>query len=191
MTSTPIAASTDAVDVRNAFARAWLARDLDAMLALTAEDAQGKSPVLSARFAFVGKAQVAQGYRLLIDECHDLQITGGLDGGAQQAVSFTGRARAARIDGAFEGLITLTVDDAGRITAAVVFMRPWVGLMAFATVGASNLNRPRSRGLWALLSIGGYGVWAVARIVDPVVCAITTSSVRRIARGPVVRPRRR
>ena len=117
------------------FRAAVEARDMDAGLALFAEDATLDSPV--AFKPFVGIEQVSVVLRAVFETFEDFRYTdelGGEDG--VHALVFSARVG----DKSVEGLDLIRMDDAGRIVNLTVMIRPLSGLIALAEAMSAKVG---------------------------------------------------
>ena len=109
------------------FRAAVEARDIDAGLALFAEDATLDSPV--AFKPFVGIEQVSVVLRAVIETFEDFRYTDEFEGpDGTHALIFNARVG----DKSVQGLDLIRSDDSGRITNLTVMVRPMSGLHALA-----------------------------------------------------------
>ena len=117
------------------FRAAVEARDMDAGLALFAEDATLDSPVAFKPFA--GIEQVSVVLRAVFETFEDFRYTdelGGEDG--VHALVFSARVG----DKSVEGLDLIRMDDAGRIVNLTVMIRPLSGLIALAEAMSAKVG---------------------------------------------------
>lgn len=117
------------------FREAVEARDLDAGLALFADDATLDSPV--AFKPFVGIEQVGVVLRAVIETFEDFRYTDEL-GGEDGVHTLIFRARVG--DKEVEGLDLIRTNDAGQITNLTVMVRPLSGLIALAEAMAPKVG---------------------------------------------------
>src|SRR6187402_3040534 len=109
------------------FRAAVEARDIDAGLALFADDATLDSPV--AFKPFVGIEQVSVVLRAVIETFEDFRYTHEFDApNGTHALIFEARVG----DKSVQGLDLLTSDESGQITNLTVMVRPMSGLIALA-----------------------------------------------------------
>jgi hypothetical protein len=101
-------------------------RDIDAALALFAEDATIDSPVAFKPFA--GIDQVSVVLRAVSETFEDFHYTDEFAADGSHALIF--RARVG--DKSVEGLDLIRMDDSGQITNLTVMVRPMSGLIALA-----------------------------------------------------------
>jgi SnoaL-like domain len=117
------------------FREAVEARDIDAGLALFAEDATLDSPV--AFKPFVGIDAVSVVLRAVFETFEDFHYTdelGGEDG--VHTLVFSARVG----DKSVQGLDLLRMDDSGRITNLTVMIRPLSGLIALAEAMSAKVG---------------------------------------------------
>lgn len=117
------------------FRAAVEAGDIDAGLALFAEDATLDSPV--AFKPFVGIEQVSVVLRAVFETFEDFRYTdelGGEDG--VHALVFSARVG----DKSVQGLDLIRTDDSGQITKLTVMIRPLSGLIALAEAMAPKVG---------------------------------------------------
>ena len=108
------------------FRAAVEAGDIDAGLALFADDATLDSPV--AFRPFVGIEQVGVVLRAVFETFEDFRYTDEFDSNGTHALVFEARVG----DKAVQGLDLIRSDDSGRITKLTVMVRPLSGLIALA-----------------------------------------------------------
>ena len=108
------------------FRAAVEAKDVDAAVALFADDATLDSPVAFKPFA--GIEQVSVVLRAVSETFEDFHYTDEFESGPTHALVF--RARVG--DKSVEGLDLIREDDSGRITNLTVMVRPMSGLIALA-----------------------------------------------------------
>jgi hypothetical protein len=116
------------------FRAAVEARDIDAGLALFAEDATLDSPVAFKPFAGIDQIEVV--LRAIAETFEDFRYTDEFEDGSTHALVF--RARVGDKD--VEGLDLIRQDDAGRITNLTVMVRPLSGLVALAEAMALKVG---------------------------------------------------
>ena len=117
------------------FRAAVEARDIDAGLALFADDATLDSPV--AFKPFVGIEQVGVVLRAVFETFEDFRYTDELGGdGGVHALVFSARVG----DKSVQGLDLIRTDDSGRITNLTVMVRPLSGLIALAEAMAPKVG---------------------------------------------------
>ena len=117
------------------FRAAVEARDLDAGVALFAEDATLDSPV--AFKPFVGIEQVSVVLRAVIETFEDFHYTDEFENpDGKHALIFAARVG----DKSVQGLDLLTTDDSGRITNLTVMIRPMSGVIALAEAMAPKVS---------------------------------------------------
>ena len=116
------------------FRAAVEARDLDAAVALFADDATLDSPV--AFKPFVGIEQVSVVLRAVSETFEDFHYTDEFASDGSHALVF--RARVG--DKSVEGLDLIRTDDSGRITNLTVMVRPLSGLIALAEAMAAKVG---------------------------------------------------
>jgi len=117
------------------FRAAVEAGDIDAGLALFADDATLDSPV--AFKPFVGIDAVGVVLRAVFETFEDFHYTDELEGsGGTHALIF--RARVG--DKSVEGLDLIRSDDSGRITNLTVMVRPLSGLIALAEAMSAKVG---------------------------------------------------
>jgi SnoaL-like domain len=116
------------------FRAAVEAGDIDAGLALFAEDATLDSPV--AFKPFVGIEQVGMVLRAVFETFEGFHYTDELDGDGVHALIFNARVG----DKSVQGLDLLRTDDSGRITNLTVMIRPLSGLVALAEAMAPKVG---------------------------------------------------
>jgi hypothetical protein len=119
----------------HAFRAAVEAGDIDAGLALFADDATLDSPV--AFKPFVGIEQVSVVLRAVFETFEDFHYTDEFDG-PDGAHALIFRARVG--DKAVQGLDLIRSDDSGRITNLTVMVRPLSGLIALAEAMAPKVG---------------------------------------------------
>ena len=117
------------------FRAAVEARDIDAGLALFADDATLDSPV--AFRPFVGIEQVGVVLRAVIETFEDFRYTHEFEAAdGSHALIFEARVGEKSV----QGLDLLTTDDSGRITNLTVMVRPMSGLAALAEAMAAKVG---------------------------------------------------
>ena len=117
------------------FRAAVEAGDIDAGLALFAEDATLDSPV--AFKPFVGIEQVGVVLRAVFETFEDFHYTDELGGeGGVHALIFNARVG----DKSVQGLDLIRMDDSGQITNLTVMVRPLSGLIALAEAMAPKVG---------------------------------------------------
>ena len=116
------------------FRAAVEAGDIDAGLALFADDATLDSPV--AFKPFVGIEQVGVVLRAVFETFEDFHYTDELDGEGVHALIFNARVG----DKSVQGLDLVRSDDSGRITNLTVMIRPLSGLIALAEAMAPKVG---------------------------------------------------
>ena len=116
------------------FRAAVEARDIDAGLALFAEDATLDSPV--AFKPFVGIEQISVVLRAIAETFEDFHYTDEFKDGSTHALVF--RARVG--DKEVEGLDLIRSDDSGRIANLTVMVRPMSGLIALAEAMSAKVG---------------------------------------------------
>jgi hypothetical protein len=117
------------------FRAAVEAGDIDAGLALFAEDATLDSPV--AFKPFVGIEQVAVVLRAVIETFEDFHYTDEFENAdGKHALVFGARVG----DKSVQGLDLITTDDSGQITNLTVMIRPLSGLIALAEAMAPKVG---------------------------------------------------
>lgn len=116
------------------FRAAVEARNVDAGLALFADDATLDSPVAFKPFA--GRDQISVVLRAIAETFEDFRYTDEFEDGSAHALIF--RARVGDRD--VEGLDLIRQDDAGRITNLTVMVRPLSGLVALAEAMAPKVS---------------------------------------------------
>ena len=118
----------------HAFRAAVEARDVDAGLALFAEDATLDSPV--AFKPFVGIEQISVVLRAIAETFEDFHYTDEFESGPTHALVF--RARVG--DKSVEGLDLIREDESGQIANLTVMVRPMSGLIALAEAMAAKVG---------------------------------------------------
>ena len=117
------------------FRAAVEAGDIDAGLALFADDATLDSPVAFRPFA--GIEQVSVVLRAVIETFADFHYTDEFENSdGKHALIFTARVG----DKSVQGLDLLTTDDSGKITNLTVMIRPLSGLVALAEAMAPKVG---------------------------------------------------
>ena len=117
------------------FRAAVEARDMDAGLALFADDATLDSPV--AFNPFTGIEQVSVVLRAVFETFEDFHYTDEFaNSDGKHALIFGARVG----DKSVQGLDLLTTDDSGRITNLTVMIRPLSGLVALAEAMAPKVG---------------------------------------------------
>ena len=163
--------------VIDAFRAALAARDLTALMELTTPDVTLKSPIMGGRFVLEGRAEVAQAYRVLFEDFATVELGDTFAGPHGHVLMFSGLARGERFDAVHE--TRLAAD--GRIAEVVLYVRPFVGLAAFARVVGPGFMRPHRR-TWAWIA-SAYGAFVVVavRILAWLGAPMVKTSVRRLA----------
>ncbi|HYH58073.1 MAG TPA: nuclear transport factor 2 family protein [Thermoleophilaceae bacterium] len=120
------------------FRAAVEARDLDAAIALFADDATLDSPVAFKPFAGIDQVRVVLGAVIEVFEVfEDFEYTDELGGeGGVHALVFSARVG----DKAVQGLDLIRADADGRITNLTVMIRPLSGLIALAEAMAPKVS---------------------------------------------------
>jgi hypothetical protein len=117
------------------FRAAVEARDIDAGLALFANDATLDSPV--AFKPFVGIEQVSVVLRAVLETFEDFRYTHEFEGpDGSHALIFEARVG----DKSVQGLDLLTSDDSGQIKNLTVMVRPMSGLIALAEAMSAKVG---------------------------------------------------
>ena len=117
------------------FRAAVEARDMDAGLALFADDATLDSPV--AFKPFVGIEQVSVVLRAVFETFEDFHYTDELEGpDGTHALIFEARVG----DKSVQGLDLLRIDDSGEIKNLTVMIRPMSGVIALAEAMAPKVG---------------------------------------------------
>ena len=117
------------------FRAAVEAGDIDAGLALFADDATLDSPVAFKPFA--GIEQVSVVLRAVIETFEDFHYTDEFENSdGKHALIFSARVG----DKSVQGLDLLTTDDSGKITNLTVMIRPLSGLVALAEAMAPKVG---------------------------------------------------
>jgi hypothetical protein len=111
---------------RHAFRAAVERADMDAAVALLAEDVVFRSPVVFKPYE--GRETVATILRTVFHVLEDFRYTDELDGDRIQALLFDARVG----DRSLQGIDLLRPDANGRITEFTVMIRPASGLIAVA-----------------------------------------------------------
>ena len=153
-----------AADTRAALRDATLAGDHAGIVALLADDAVLRSPVI--RFPFEGKEAVADVYRAVLDSFEGVvPVTELGDEQGPQMLRFR-----ARVLGREAHIVSLLDADAdGRIQEVTIFVRP---LAAVAAVGAAMGPRlARHKGRFHALAVRLLTRWLppVIELADPVI----------------------
>ena len=119
----------------HAFRAAVEARDMDAGLALFADDATLDSPV--AFKPFTGIEQVSVVLRAVFETFEDFHYTDEFENSdGKHALIFGARVG----DKSVQGLDLLTTDESGRITNLTVMIRPMSGVIALAEAMAPKVG---------------------------------------------------
>jgi hypothetical protein len=111
---------------RHAFRAAVERADMEAAVALLAEDVVFRSPVVFKRYE--GRETVATILRTVFHLLEDFRYTDELDGDGIQGLLFEARVG----DRSLQGIDLLRPDANGRITEFTVMIRPASGLIAVA-----------------------------------------------------------
>jgi hypothetical protein len=111
---------------RHAFRAAVERADMEAAVALLAEDVVFRSPVVFKRYE--GRETVATILRTVFHVLEDFRYTDELDGDGVQGLLFEARVG----DRSLQGIDLLRPDANGRITEFTVMIRPASGLIAVA-----------------------------------------------------------
>ncbi|MEU7472847.1 nuclear transport factor 2 family protein [Streptomyces sp. NPDC044984] len=120
-----------------AFRKAVEAHDLDAAVALLAEDVVFTSPVVFK--PYTGKAVTGAILRAVVEVFEDFRYVREIDdaAGRDHALVFTARVGDRRI----EGCDFIHVDDDGRIDELTVMVRPLSGAQALAAAMGARFER--------------------------------------------------
>jgi hypothetical protein len=122
------------------FRDAWNTRDHAGMVALFADDAVLRSPIITTPFE--GRGTIATLYRALFDNLPPTDIHGAatLPDGREAVFWKTAFASGTVL----EGVDLATLDDDGLVTEVVVMMRPLVGTAEFLKAIGPDLARAKS-----------------------------------------------
>ena len=118
------------------FRSAVEAKDMDAAVALLADDVVFHSPVVFKPYQ--GRAAVGTVLRAVVEVFEDFEYVRELTDGADQALVF--RARVG--DRQLEGLDLLRLDASGAIAELTVMIRPLQGVLALAEAMKAKLGSP-------------------------------------------------
>ena len=119
---------------RHPFREAVERADLDAAVALLAEDVVFRSPAVFKPYE--GRETVATILRAVFEVFEDFHYTDELDGDAIHGLLFTARVG----DRSLQGIDLLRADAAGQIAEFTVMIRPASGLIALAERMGSTLQ---------------------------------------------------
>jgi hypothetical protein len=116
------------------FRRAVESHDIEAALALLADDVVFQSPAVHK--AYVGRDVVALLLRTVVTVFEDFEYVVEMSDGPQTLLVFRARVGDKRV----EGVDQLRVDAQGRVTHLTVFVRPLSGLLALADAMKAKLG---------------------------------------------------
>lgn len=112
------------------------AKDMDAAVALLADDVVFHSPVVFRPYQ--GRAAVGAVLRAVVEVFEDFEYVREITDGPDQALVF--RARVG--DRQLEGLDLLRLDESGAIAELTVMIRPLQGVLALADAMKAKLDSP-------------------------------------------------
>lgn len=118
----------------HAFRAAVEAGDLDAAVALLADDVRFRSPAVFAPYA--GRPTVERLLRTVFEVLEDFRYTDALAGDGVDALIFEARVG----DRTLQGLDLIRADADGRIAELTVMVRPASGLAALAAAMGARLD---------------------------------------------------
>ena len=118
------------------FRAAVEAEDMDAAVALLADDVVFHSPVVFKPYR--GRAAVGVILRAVVEVFEDFTYVREITDGPDQALVFTARVG----DRQLEGLDLLRLDDSGAIAELTVMIRPLQGVLALAEAMKAKLGSP-------------------------------------------------